>query len=135
MAFHERRERHIQSSWGGFDVISPSQSSVLLSCAFAEADLLVTTLYMNTLLMHQRVVFPLPCSEVYTHAEIYGFAEMLPTIVVVVGVLPGCLGSIPVLFDYVHRLLTFRSHNATKSNRFLVNFNFANIFPRGRSIL
>ena len=63
MEFHERRESHIQSSWGGFDVVSPS---ILLSCAFTEADLLVTTLYMNKtfLLLHQRAVFPLPRSEV-----------------------------------------------------------------------
>ena len=66
MEFHERRESHIQSSWGGFDVVSPSQPSILLSCAFVEADLLVTTPYMNKtfLLLHQRAMFPLPHSEV-----------------------------------------------------------------------
>ena len=47
MEFHGRRESNIQSSWGGFNVVSPLQSSVLLSCAFVEADPLVTAPHTN----------------------------------------------------------------------------------------
>ena len=42
MEFLARKERNIQSSLGGFGVVSPSRSSALPPCAFMEADPLIT---------------------------------------------------------------------------------------------